>query len=158
MKPSMQLTSPAFRDHASIPPRFTADGEDVSPPLQWSQVPREAKSLVLVVDDPDAPDPAHPKTTWVHWVLVDLPAHDGQLEAGASRHLLPSGAHEGRNDWKRIGWGGPAPPIGRHRYVHKLYALDCAMPQLLHPTKAEVERAMHGHVLAEAQLVGTYAR
>lgn len=154
----MLLRSPSFRDQGEIPPVHTADGDDVSPPLEWSDVPPQAKSLALVVDDPDAPDPAHPKRTWVHWVVVDLPARAGRLDAAASRHALPDGAREGRNDWKRIGYGGPAPPIGRHRYVHKLYALDCAFPQLMHPTKAEVEQAMEGHVVAEARLVGTYAR
>jgi len=152
----MELHSPAFRNRDTIPPRFTADGDDISPPLEWSDVPPQAQSLALLIEDPDAPDPAHPKRTWVHWVVVDLPPKNGHLEADASRRALPAGARQGRNDWKRVGYGGPAPPIGRHRYVHKLYALDCAFPQLLHPTKAEVEDAMKGHVLAEAVLVGTY--
>lgn len=152
----MQLHSSAFRENGSIPPRYTADGDDVSPPLAWSDVPAGAKSLALIVDDPDAPDPAHPKRTWVHWVVVDLPPDARKLDEGPD--AVPEGAREGRNDSRHIGWDGPAPPIGRHRYVHKLYALDCALPQLVHPTKAELEHAMKGHVLAEAHLVGTYAR
>ena len=151
----MNLESPAFAPNSTIPARYTADGDDVSPPLKWSDVPAEAKSLALVIDDPDAPDPAHPRRTWVHWVVVDLPVELDHLEAHAE---LPPGAHEGRNDFKQTGYSGPAPPIGRHRYVHKLYALDCTLPALKHPTKAELESAMRGHVLAEARLVGTYAR
>ncbi len=154
----MELHSPAFPDNSSIPARYTADGDNVSPPLQWSGVPRGAKSLALIIDDPDAPDPAHPKTTWVHWVVVDLPAGVDHIDEEASAEDLPEGAREGRNDFKQLGYRGPAPPIGRHHYVHKLYALDCTLPELKQPTKAELERAMRGHVLAEARLVGTYAR
>lgn len=148
----MQLRSSAYRDRESMPMRYTADGEDLSPPLAWSDVPPNARSLALVVDDPDA------QRTWTHWVVLDLPAASGSMNEGASRHALPEGAREGRNDFQKVGWGGPAPPHGRHRYVHKLYALDCALPQLLHPSKAELEQAMRGHVLAQAELIGTYAR
>ncbi|MBI2393732.1 MAG: YbhB/YbcL family Raf kinase inhibitor-like protein [Deltaproteobacteria bacterium] len=152
------LTSPAFAEGATIPAQYTEDGENVSPPLEWKGAPEATRSFALIVDDPDAPDPKHPKTTWVHWVVVDLPPDAHVLAAGASGSKMPRGAHEGRNDWKREGWGGPAPPIGRHRYIHKLYALDTTLPNLKHPTKHELEQAMQGHVLAEAKLIGTYAR
>jgi hypothetical protein len=137
---------------------YTCDGEDVSPPLAWSDVPPNAKSLALIVDDPDAPDPKAPKTTWVHWVLYDLPPHDGSLPEGVTSADLPPGAREGLNDWKRTGYGGPCPPIGRHRYFFKLYALDTVLPDLGHPTKAALEKAMKGHVIAQAELIGTYGR
>ena len=114
------------------------------------------KSFVLIVDDPDAPDPRAPKTTWVHWVLYDLPAACDHLPEGVG--TLPSGTRDGTNDWKRTGYGGPCPPIGRHRYFHKLYALDATLGDLGTPTKARVEQAMAGHVLAEARLVGTYEK
>jgi len=152
------VRSKAFEDGSEIPVEHTADGADRSPPLSWSGVPAGTKSLVLIVDDPDAPDPSHPRTTWVHWVVIDLPPDAKELATGASPSSLPSPAREGRNDWKRIGWGGPCPPIGRHRYFHKLYALDTLLPKLLHPTKQEVERAMVGHILGEAHIVGTYRK
>ena len=147
----MRLSSPAFSDGAEIPRQHTRDGADTSPPLAWSDIPDGARSLALVVDDPDAPDPAAPQRTWVHWVLVDLPPDSGGLAEGVAR---PPG-RVGHNDWKHARWDGPAPPIGRHRYVFKLYALDQPLA-LDRPTKADVERAMAGHVLAEAKLVGTY--
>jgi hypothetical protein len=153
---SFTLRSPAFADGQEIPVRHTCEGEDVSPPLEWSAPPDGTRSLALVVDDPDAPDPKAPRMTWVHWVIVDLPPAAGKLAEGVA--TLPKGARSGRNDWQRAGWGGPCPPIGRHRYFHKLYALDTALPELTSPTKAELERAMAGHVLAEAVLLGTYAK
>jgi len=126
-----------------------------APPLAWADPPAATKSFALIVDDPDAPDPRAPKTVWVHWVVANLPAATRALpEAGP----LPPGAAEGLNDWKRPGWNGPCPPIGRHRYFFKLYALDAVLPRLDRPTKAELESAMAGHVLAEAQLVGTYQK
>lgn len=155
---SMSLSSPAFERDASIPALYTCDGEDVSPPLRWSGVPAEAKSLALIVDDPDAPDPAAPQRTWVHWVLYNLPADAGGLPEGAITARLPEGTREGRNDWERTGYGGPCPPVGRHRYFHKLYALDIVLPDLQQPTKAELLNAMAGHLLAEEQLIGTYQR
>jgi Raf kinase inhibitor-like YbhB/YbcL family protein len=155
---AMRLTSSAFTPGGVIPTRFTCDGSDVSPPLAWSQVPEGARSLALVVDDPDAPDPQAPKVTWVHWVVYNIPPESGGLGEGASSNDLPVGAIEGRNDWKRTDYGGPCPPIGRHRYVHKLYALDTVLPDLGHPTKAELLAAMVGHIVARAQLVGTYER
>ncbi|HEX6747682.1 MAG TPA: YbhB/YbcL family Raf kinase inhibitor-like protein [Longimicrobium sp.] len=154
---TLSLTSTAFGANGSIPAVHTCDGRDLSPPLAWSAVPAEAKSLALIVDDPDAPDPAAPKTTWVHWVLYNIPPSATGLEAGASQGRLPPGTQQGRNDWKRAGYGGPCPPVGRHRYFHKLYALDTTL-DLKEPTKGDLEKAMEGHILARGELVGTYQR
>ena len=123
---SMQLTitSTAFEHEGRIPRHYTCEGDDVSPPLAWSGVPEGAQTLVLIVDDPDAPDPANPRMTWVHWVLFDIPATAGGLAEDIAPSALPSGTREGLNDWKRIGYGGPCPPSGEHRYFFKLYALD----------------------------------
>lgn len=153
---SLNLTSPAFSHNGGIPPRHTCDDADRSPPLAWSDVPAGARSLVLIVDDPDAPDPAAPKMTWVHWVLYNLPAQDGGLPEAVA--ALPAGTREGLNDWKHTGYGGPCPPIGRHRYFHKLYVLDTVLPDLRHPTKSRLEQAMQGHILAQAELIGTYQK
>ncbi len=150
------LTSSAFEPMAEIPKKNTCEGEDVSPPLSWSGAPAGTKSLALIVDDPDAPDPAAPKMRWVHWVVYDLPAGSTGLPAGVSRDGLPKGTLEGLNDWHKPGWRGPCPPVGRHRYFHRLYALDTVLPDLQHPTRAALLKAMEGHVLATAELVGTY--
>ncbi len=155
---ALSLTSPAFSDGGAIPERHTCEGEDVSPALAWSGAPPGTKTFCLVVDDPDAPDPKAPKTTWVHWVLYDLPPDATGLAEGVRAADLPRGTREGLNDWKRTGYGGPCPPIGRHRYFHKIYALDTELPGLGTPTKARLEEAMKGHVLAQAQLVGTYQK
>jgi Raf kinase inhibitor-like YbhB/YbcL family protein len=155
---TMKLTSAAFGHSAEIPRPHTCDGGDVSPPLSWSGVPAGAKSLLLIVDDPDAPDPAAPKMTWVHWVLYNIPPTAAGFAQGIAPRDLPAGTREGLNDWKRTGYGGPCPPVGRHRYFHKLYALDVVLPDLGKPDKAALEKAMHGHVVAEAELVGTYRR
>jgi len=155
---ALTLTSTAFAPNAGIPVRYTCEGADLSPPLAWTGVPAGAKSLVLVVDDPDAPDPAAPRATWVHWVLYDIPPATAGLPEGVKAASLPAGAREGRNDWKRPGYGGPCPPIGRHRYVHKLYALDTVLGDLDRPDKAAVEKAMAGHVLEKAELIGTYQK
>ena len=154
----MILTSTAFEHNGEIPVLHTCDGKDDSPPLAWENVPRTAKSLVLIVDDPDAPDPEAPKMTWVHWVLYNLPPDSTGLTQAVSSSELPSGTREGLNDWKRAGYGGPCPPIGRHRYFHKLYALDIELPDLGTPSKAKVVKAMEGHIIAKAELVGTYER
>jgi len=154
----MKLTSTVFADHQSIPKVYTCEGKDVSPPLAWSGVPAQAKSLALIVDDPDAPDPAAPRMTWVHWVLYDIPVAASGLPQGVTSNALPKGTLEGRNDWDRTGYGGPCPPVGRHRYFHKLYALDTVLPDLQDPDKAALEQAMKGHIIAEAQLVGTYQK
>lgn len=121
-------------------------------------MPVNAKSLALIVDDPDAPDPAAPKRVWVHWVLYNLPPTTNALPEGVASSALPPGTREGTNDWQRTGYGGPCPPIGRHRYFHKLYALDTELPDLANPTKAALLEAMEGHVLAQAELIGTYRR
>jgi hypothetical protein len=155
---SLTLTSPAFAPGGEIPIRYTCEGDDVSPPLAWSAPPAGTRSLALIVDDPDAPDPKAPKMTCVHWVLYDLPPTAESLPEGVAARALPAGTREGLNDWKRTGYGGPCPPIGRHRYVHKLYALDTVLPDLGQPSKAALERAMQGHVLARAELIGTYVK
>jgi Raf kinase inhibitor-like YbhB/YbcL family protein len=152
------LRSPSFAHQGEIPAKHTCEGAGTSPPLAWSDAPAGTKSFALVVDDPDAPDPRAPKTTWVHWVLYDLPAAATALPESAARAGLPAGAREGQNDWGRVGYGGPCPPIGRHRYFHNLYALDVVLPDLGKPKKADLEAAMRGHVLGEAQLVGTYEK
>lgn len=152
----MELTSIALVQGEDIARRYTCDGEDIAPPLTWSGVPQGTKSLALIVDDPDAPDPAAPAMTWVHWVLYDIaPSVAGLPEGGKP---LPDGAREGLNDWNRSGYGGPCPPVGRHRYFFKLYALDTLLPDLRTPKKADLERAMQGHVLGQAVLIGTYQR
>jgi len=155
---TLTLTSSAFDDHSPIPTRYTCEGADVSLPLQWSGVPAGTKALALIVDDPDAPDPKAPKMTWVHWVLYDLPPDANGLPEAVTSSELPAGTREGTNSWKRTGYGGPCPPIGRHRYFCKLYALDTRLPDLGHPTSAELQKAMKGHVIDEAQLVGTYQK
>lgn len=152
------ISSSTFGHNDPIPKKYTCDGQDVSPPLTWGGVPPSAKSLVLIVDDPDAPDPAAPKMTWVHWVLYNLPTVATGLAEAIAAMDLPSGTHEGLNDWKRTGYGGPCPPIGRHRYFHKLYALDVVLPDLNKPTKQQLEQAMKGHVVGHAELIGTYQR
>lgn len=154
----MRLSSPAFGNGSEIPAKFTCDGANVSPPLMWQGAPPGTKSFVLIVDDPDAPDPAAPRMTWVHWVLYNLPASATGLEEGVRPADLPQGARQGTSDFSTPAYGGPCPPVGRHRYFHKLYALDIALPDLGKARKAEVERAMKGHVLAESQLVGMYAK
>jgi Raf kinase inhibitor-like YbhB/YbcL family protein len=152
----LTLTSPNFIHQGEIPAHYTCEGEDVSPALAWSGAPAGTKSFALIVDDPDAPDPAAPQRTWVHWVLYNLPAAAAQLPEAVK--ALPAGTREGVNDWKRTGYGGPCPPIGRHRYFHKLYALDTVLPDLERPTKAGLEKAMEGHVLAKTELMGTYQK
>ena len=152
----MKISSPAFAHEGSIPALHTCDGGDRSPALQWSGAPANTRSFALIVDDPDAPDPAAPKMTWVHWVLYNLPADAGSLREGVKPAELPPGTREGKNDWKHTGYGGPCPPVGRHRYFHKLYALDVVLTDLGAPTKAQLEAAMRGHVLGEAVLMGTY--
>jgi len=152
----MDLSSTAFAQGGDMPRQTTCEGDDLAPPLRWSGVPERALSLALIVDDPDAPDPAAPKMTWVHWVLFDIPPGATAIPEGGQP--LPDGTREGSNDWHRTGYGGPCPPVGRHRYFFKLYALDTLLPDLHKPTKAELERAMQGHVLAQAQLVGTYQK
>jgi Raf kinase inhibitor-like YbhB/YbcL family protein len=155
---ALTITSTAFGPDGAIPSPYTCEGRDISPPLAWNDVPTGTKSLVLIVDDPDAPDPAAPKMTWVHWVLYNVPADAKGLPEAVMPSALPAGTREGVNDWKRKGYGGPCPPIGRHRYFHKLYALDTMLPELDPPNKPAVESAMRGHILAQAVLMGTYQK
>lgn len=153
---AFQLASAAFDSNGEIPRRHTCQGEDLSPALSWSGMPEGTKSLALVVDDPDAPDPAAPKLVWVHWVAYNLPAETTSLPEGVK--ALPKGALEGLNDWKKPGWRGPCPPIGRHRYFFRLYALDTKLADLHRPSKQRLLETMKGHVLATAELVGTYEK
>ncbi|MBC8732884.1 YbhB/YbcL family Raf kinase inhibitor-like protein [Paraburkholderia sp. UCT2] len=152
------LTSHAFHEGSEIPRRYTCTGADVSPPLSWSGVPANAKSLVLIVDDPDAPDPAAPRMTWVHWVLYNIPTTAPGIQEGVTSGALPAGTLEGTNDFHRTTYGGPCPPTGRHRYFHKLYALDTVLPDLHKPTKVALEKAMQGHVVAHTELLGTFKK
>jgi Raf kinase inhibitor-like YbhB/YbcL family protein len=155
---TLSLHSPEFRDGSEIPAKHTCEGDDVPPALAWSGVPAGTKSLALIVDDPDAPDPRAPKMTWVHWVLYNIPPDAGGVPEGARQADLPAGTREGTNDWKRMGYGGPCPPVGRHRYFFKLYALDTVLPERDGLTKAELERAIDGHILARAEFMGTYQK
>jgi Raf kinase inhibitor-like YbhB/YbcL family protein len=152
------LATSAFPQQGAIPSQYTCEGNDISPPLAWSDPPDGTRSFALILDDPDAPDPRAPTTTWVHWVLYNLPATVRELPEGMTEAQLPAGTNQGRNDWGRTGYGGPCPPIGRHRYVHKLYALDVVLPDLGAIAKPELEQAMAGHVLARAELTGTYQK
>ena len=153
---TLQLTSAAFSNDGEVPATYTCDGDDVSPPLAWSGAPAGTMSYVLIVDDPDAPDPRAPRMVWVHWIVYNLPVTVAGLDEGVRK--LPHGAMAGINDFRKTAYGGPCPPVGRHRYFLKLYALDTVLPDLGKPSKAQVEKAMSGHVLGEAQLMGTYQR
>ena len=155
---ALQITSTSFGHEQPIPAKYTCQGEDLSPPLRWDGVPPEAKSLALIVLDPDAPDPAAPKMTFTHWVLYDLPVDSRGLDEGVQANALPPGTLQGVTDFQRVGYGGPCPPIGRHRYFFKLYALDTKLPDLAQPTRTQLEEAMRGHVLAQAELMGTYQK
>jgi Raf kinase inhibitor-like YbhB/YbcL family protein len=152
------LKSLALENGGEIPARYTCNGDDVSSPLNWEGVPEGCRSLALIVDDPDAPDPNAPKMVWVHWVLYNIPPDINSLTEHITSTTLPPGASEGVNDWQRIGYGGPCPPVGRHRYFHKLYALDIVLEGLNRPTKADVEAAMQGHIIAQAELIGTFQK
>jgi len=155
---AFRLASPSFAADHAIPKQHTCAGADLSPPLEWSGAPEGTKSFALVVDDPDAPDPAAPKMVWVHWVLYNVPADTTSLPANVKAAHAPGGALDGLNDWKKPGWRGPCPPIGRHRYFFRLYALDTKLADLHHPTKERLLATMQGHVLATAELVGTFAK
>ena len=153
-----RLRSPSFDAGGLIPVRHTCDGGDTSPALGWTGAPAGTRSFAMIVDDPDAPDPAEPKVVWVHWVLYDIPADATGLREGATTKTLPAGTRSGINDWKQPIYRGPCPPVGEHRYFHKLYALDIVLPDLGRPTKAALEKAMAGHVLAKSEQVGRYGR
>ncbi len=155
---SLIITSTAFSNNEPIPKSYTCDSENISPPLSWSGLPEGTKSLVLIMDDPDAPDPKAPKMTWVHWLLYNISPATTGLSENIAINDLPTGTKQGVNDWKRTGYGGPCPPIGRHRYFHKLYALDTLLPDLGKPTKTQLEAAMQGKIIGQAELVGTYQR
>ena len=152
---SIEVTSTAFQQGMIIPKQYTGDGVDQSPPLRWSEPPSGTKSIALICDDPDAP-----RGTWVHWVLFNLPTQTRELEEGVpTTATLPSGAKQGKNDFGNIGYGGPAPPKGKtHRYFFKLYALGVTVDLVPGATKAQLENAMKGHILAEGELIGTYKR
>lgn len=151
---SFQITSSAFTEGSPIPRKYTCEGEDESPPLAWSTAPAGAKSLALIADDPDAP-----MGTWVHWVIFNLPPTLTGLPEGIAKNPSVEGGLQGNNDFRKTGYGGPCPPRGKpHRYFFKLYALDTMLPLQAGATKAEVEKAMRGHILAQGQLMGTYSR
>ena len=154
---AMTLTSPAFKPNGQIPSKYTCEGDDISPPLAWNGVPDGTKSLVLIIDDPDAPDPKAPQRVWVHWVVYNIPPDAKSLSENASKTGLAQDTVIGLNDFKKTAYGGPCPPIGRHRYFHKLYALDSTL-DLKGATKSQVEQAMKGHVLGNAELIGTYQK
>lgn len=154
----LTITSSAFKPQGDIPAVYTCQGKDISPPLSWKGVSSNARSLVLIVDDPDAPDPLAPKMIWVHWVLYNIPPTASSLPEGVVAERLPPNTLLGKNDWKKTGYNGPCPPVGRHRYVHKLYALDVVLPDLNVPTKAQLEQAMKGHIVAQGELIGRYEK
>ena len=155
---SFKLTSTSFTDGGEMPRRLTCEGEDVSPDLSWSELPEGTRSLVLIIADPDAPDPAAPRMVWDHWLLYNLPMDSGGLPAAVAPEDLPAGTLGGLNSWGRVGYGGPCPPIGRHRYFHILYALDTELPDLRQPTKDQLLGIMQGHILERAELIGTYEK
>ena len=154
----LTITSTRFEEGEEIPTEYTCEGDDVSPPLAWSGQPPDTRSFVLIVEDPDAPDPAKPLRTWVHWVLYNIPHDADNLPHAVTTDDLPSPAREGLNDWKRPGWGGPCPPVGRHRYFFRLYALDRFLPDIGDLRADEVRSEMEGSLLEEAELIGTYQK
>lgn len=153
---SLTLRSPDFAHEGSIPVRFTCDGEKISPALSWSGAPDGTRSFALIVQDPDAPDPAAPERTYIHWVLHDLPPTAHSLAAGVTPDALPAGSRQGYNDSEHTGWTSPCPPIGRHRYYFRLFALDRMLGDIGTPTAGDLERAMTSHILASTELMGTY--
>jgi len=153
---ALSLASPAFVEGDEIPERYTCQGQNTSPPLSWADLPAGTESLALIVEDPDAPDPRAPKRVFTHWLLYNIPADTHELPEGSKE--LPPGATLGKNDFEKVGWGGPCPPRGRHRYFFRLYALDQRLPDLHQPHKADLLEALRGHVLAEAVLMGTYEK
>lgn len=151
---ALSLSSSAFDHQSSIPSRYTCDGEDISPPLDWGEAPSGTQAYALIMDDPDAP-----AGTWDHWVLYNIPASVSLLEAGIPPdEELPNGALHGRNSWQDLGYGGPCPPDGTHRYFFRLYALDSALDLSAGANKEQVLEAMEGHILGQAELMGTYTR
>lgn len=155
---ALKVTSSAFQQGGAIPSKYTCEGQDISPPLAWSGVPSNAKSIAMIVDDPDAPDPAKPQRVYVHWVVYNIPIATNSLPENASKKGMPKGAVQGKNDWGKAEYGGPCPPIGRHRYFFKLYALDTELTGLSNPTKADLEQSMKGHIVDSGDLMGTYQK
>jgi Raf kinase inhibitor-like YbhB/YbcL family protein len=150
----IKITSSAFQEGGLIPAKYTCDGADISPPLQWDAVPEGTKSIALISDDPDAP-----MGTWVHWVLFNLPSETKELaENIPPQETLPNGARQGISDFGRIGYGGPCPPGGTHRYFFKIYALDTELNLTAGDNKGQLLKAMEGHILAQGQLIGKYKR
>ncbi len=150
----MELTSTSFKNGEFIPRKYTCDGNDISPPLNWDKVPEGTKSFAFISDDPDAP-----MGTWVHWVFYNLPPDLRSLQEGIPLdRQLKDGAMQGMTDFKRPGYGGPCPPGGVHRYFFKLYALDSLLNLKPGATKSEVTKAMHGHILSQCELMGKYRR
>ena len=150
----MQVTSSAFKEGQPIPRPYTCDGVNISPPLEWTGVPKTAKTIAVIADDPDAPS-----GTFVHWVLYNLPAENiGMIENLPTTENLKAGGFQGKNGFQKIGYGGPCPPSGTHRYFFKVYALDNELSLKAGATKPDVEQAMQGHIVAQAQLMGTYSR
>jgi Raf kinase inhibitor-like YbhB/YbcL family protein len=145
----LKLSSPAFKHNDSIPSKYTCDGADVNPPLVIENAPLSAKSLVLIVDDPDAP-----AGNWVHWVMWNIDPTTNEI----GENTAPSGAMQGINDFRKHGYGGPCPPSGTHRYFFKLYALDMMLSLSPSARKAELERAMKGHIVSQGELIGLYRR
>ena len=151
---NMKLASSAFTEGQAIPHQYTCNGINISPPLEWTGIPKSAKTLAIIADDPDAP-----AGTWVHWVIYNLPADTmGMIENLPPTEEIKGGGLQGKNDFEKIGYGGPCPPSGTHRYFFKLYSIDTELPLKAGATKAEVEKAMAGHVVAQGQLMGTYRR
>jgi Raf kinase inhibitor-like YbhB/YbcL family protein len=157
-KSSMSLYSSAFDHNDDIPSRYTCDGLNISPPLEWLDLPANTASLVLIVDDPDAPNPAAPEMTWVHWVLYNIPPFVSGLKEAVQPSELPRGTVQGLNSWRKTGYSGACPPIGQHRYFHRLYALDITLLDLGNLNKTNLEKAMAGHILDYKELIGTYQR
>lgn len=152
----LMLTSSSFLHGHIIPSRHTCYGVNVSPPLEWGGVPSGTQSLALIVDDPDAPDPAAPKMIWTHWVLYNIPPSVSGLAEGVAVKKVHADILSGVNDWHRADYDGPCPHVGQHRYFFTLYALDTVLPDMKYPNKATLEKSMQGHVLAHAKLIGLY--
>ena len=154
----LSITSSAFEQGGKIPSRFTCEGNDTSPPISWTGAPPETKTFALIVDDPDAPDPEKPQRVYVHWVAYNIPGSTAELQENASKKGLPGNAPQGRNDWDKRQYGGPCPPIGRHRYFFKIYALDTELGFVAPPTKNDLLTEMKGHILEHGELMGTYQK
>lgn len=153
---SVMIFSNSFHDRGPIPIRHTCHGRNISPALAWIDVPKSSRSLVFLMEDPDTPDPRSPSMTWVHWILYNMSPLTVGIPEGVTADELPPGTLQGMNDWKHVGYGGPCPPFGQHRYFHRLLALDTLLPDLGFPNRLSLERAMRGHIVAQAELIGLY--